>query len=230
MPIFPTVVHPSARRRQPCLFILPFIGFLPPVLGNSQGYFPLPPWTVFLVPGTLSSMIPAQVSIYFLLSELFFPPSRPLHTGGDFSIYYTYQFYPVSVYQPSIDILSITEPIQGVKPRPIVSILILFTKLFFLFLVCTSDFSIGTRVAVLWLFFAVSLRYLACMFYFLQMAMYLLAVIVSLLPLLPVPLCIECRLQLSDSPLHHQAYTRTHLTTTSILLRPLPPYSFLLEQ
>ncbi|KAN0116166.1 hypothetical protein V8E52_006223 [Russula decolorans] len=59
------------------------------------------------------------------------------------------------------------------NPRPIVSILILFTKLFSCFLCVLVIFSIGTRVAVLWfLLFAGSLRYLACTFYFLLIAMY----------------------------------------------------------
>lgn len=58
------------------------------------------------------------------------------------------------------------------NPRPIVSILILFTKLFSCFLCVLVIFSIGT-VAVLWfLLFAVSLWCLACTFYFLQIAMY----------------------------------------------------------
>jgi len=39
------------------------------------------------------------------------------------------------------------------NPRPIVSILILFTKLFSCFLCVLVIFSIGTRVAVLWFYF-----------------------------------------------------------------------------
>jgi hypothetical protein len=59
------------------------------------------------------------------------------------------------------------------NPRPTVSILILFTKLFSCFLCVLVIFSIGTRVAMFWfLLFAVSLRYLACTFYFLQIAVY----------------------------------------------------------
>jgi hypothetical protein len=36
-------IHRSARRRQPCLFILPSIALFPPVLDNTQRYFTLPP-------------------------------------------------------------------------------------------------------------------------------------------------------------------------------------------
>jgi len=60
------------------------------------------------------------------------------------------------VYQPSIDIPFhhlITEPVHSPQSPSYRSILILFTKLFSLFLVCISDFLVGTRVAVLWLFF-----------------------------------------------------------------------------
>lgn len=69
------------------------------------------------------------------------------------------------------------------NPRPIVSILILFTKLFSCFLCVLVIFSIGTRVAVLWFLFlrSPSNVWLALFFSFL-MAMY---VIVSPLFLLP---------------------------------------------
>jgi len=73
------------------------------------------------------------------------------------------------------------------NPRPFVSILILFTKLFSCFLCVLVIFSIGTRGSrALVLLFAVSLRYLACTFYFLTLPCMLLAVIVSDPPL-PTP-------------------------------------------
>jgi hypothetical protein len=86
--------------------------------------------------------------------------------------------------------------------------------------VCISDFSIGTRVAVL-CFLAVSLQYLACTFYFLQTAVYLLAVIVRRLCFLPLPFVLNmvCR-----CPTPHFKRTPV-LTTTSIFLRPLVPFS-----
>ena len=42
------------------------------------------------------------------------------------------------------------KPMHSPNPRPIASILILFTKLFSCFLCVLVIFSIGTRVAVLW--------------------------------------------------------------------------------
>lgn len=66
------------------------------------------------------------------------------------------------------------------NPRPIVSILILFTKLFSCFLCVLVIFSIGTRVAVLWfLLLAVSLRYFGLHVLFLQIAMYVIGGYVS---------------------------------------------------
>jgi len=70
------------------------------------------------------------------------------------------------------------------NPRPIVSILILFTKLFSCFLCVLVIFSIGTRVAVLWFltFCGLPPMFGLHLFFSSLMAMY---VIVSPLFLLP---------------------------------------------
>jgi len=127
--------------------------------------------------------------------------------AGNFIIYYT---FPDFISFPCINHLSIsssvTKSMHSPNPRPIVSILILFTKLFSCFLCVLVIFSIGTRVAVLWfLLFAVSLRYLACMFYFLQIAVYVIGGYVRLIFLLPFTVLLNLLPRCPSPPLHHHA-------------------------
>jgi hypothetical protein len=96
--LYSTSVGPSWAT---LLIYPPFYWLLPPVLGNSQGYFPLPPMGRVLGSWDVILDDPSS-SLYIFSSTRTLAPSS--YTGGDFSIYYTYRFYSVSVYQPSIDI------------------------------------------------------------------------------------------------------------------------------
>ena len=106
------------------------------------------------------------------------------------------------------------------NPRPIVSILILFTKLFSCFLCVLVIFSIGTRVAVLWFYFlrspcSIGLHVLfpsdwPCM---------LLAVIVRPRFLLSSHFTEHLPL-VSDHPLPHSITMRTPVLTTSSIHPP----------
>jgi hypothetical protein len=151
MPIFPTVIASILYIGRPVVgnaaYLSPSIAFLPSVLGNSQVIFHCPPWAVFLVPGMSSQF----KLLYILPAEPFL---LPLHVGGG-GLHYYYTC-PDFIPFPCINHLSIStsipEPVHSPQSPSYRSILILFTKLFSLFLVCISDFFIGTTVAVLWLF------------------------------------------------------------------------------
>jgi len=94
-----------------------------------------------------------------------------------------------------------------------------FHQVIFLFLVCISDPSIGTRVAVLWFFITIVLGFPACWFLFKWpcMLLWLFVSHLSSFHLLYVLILKSYHLQLSSFP-SHQSYTCSH--HLSILLSP----------
>lgn len=156
---FTSVVH----CRRPCLFI-PLIASLPCVLGNVQSnpFAPHGPCSWFL--GRYPRWTPLKL-VYIFSNPTFFFLSRLFTSAGDFTIYHT---YPDFIAFPCINQLSISPlPLYQCitsDPRPTIQPPFPFHQVIFLFLVCISDYSIGTRVVVYWRFITVFLRYLAFKF------------------------------------------------------------------
>lgn len=103
--------------------------------------------------------------MYIFSNPTFFFLSRLFTSAGDFTIYHT---YPDFIAFPCINQLSISPlPLYQCitpNPRPTIQPPFPFHQVIFLFLVCISDYSIGTRVVVHWRFITVFLRYLAFKF------------------------------------------------------------------
>ncbi|KAI0296476.1 hypothetical protein BC826DRAFT_236455 [Russula brevipes] len=128
------------------------------VLDNVQSYFPSCPHRP--CPWSLGIILDEQLVYIFIYSPSETLPLPLFSTpAGEFSILLYVSWFLFSL--PCINRVSISpstlEPMHIPNPRPIISILILFTQVIFLFLVCISDYSIGTRAAVLWFFYGLPL-------------------------------------------------------------------------
>jgi hypothetical protein len=145
MPIFPTVLASILYIGRPSSANLAYLSslLLPSCLlswATHRVISRFPSRVVFLVPGTFSSMIPAQVSIHIIPTGLSVPP---LHVEGtSFTICAVILFFFRVSTHLSIS-FSIAESMHSPQSSSF-SILILFTKLFSCFL-CVSVISLLGR-------------------------------------------------------------------------------------